>query len=413
MTTRLHPSDLHGLSRLGIDGVRGVTELVEDVHHAVLRIPGFRAVAPDRRTGGITGLVYRSINGVTGLVGGGLDLAFGQVIPRLAPPVSSPTREQFLAVLNGVLGDHLAASDNPLAIRSTLRRVGRPVALDRASLAEAWPKASNRLLVTAHGLCMHDGQWRRAANSDETPDATDFEFGGLPESLAASHGYSTIDFHYNTGRHISDSGRDFAEMLERLVANWPVEVEQLVILGHSMGGLVARSAAHYGLEAGHAWPACLKKMVFLGTPHHGSPVERAGHGIDRALGISRYSAPFTRLGKIRSAGITDLRHGNIIETDWAMHGRFDHAHDTRSPARLPAHVECFAVAATLDDVPDSARARHFGDGLVPVPSALGQHQEPTFELPIDIRNRFVATETGHLGLLRCPDVARIVHAWVA
>jgi len=424
MSSPLHVSDLHGLSRLGIDGVRGVTDLVEDVHHAVLRVPGLRAVSPDGRTSGITGLVYRSINGVTGLVGGGLDLAFGQLVPRLAPPVSTPTRDQFLAVLNGVLGDHLAASENPLAIQSTLRRVGRPVALDRASLAEAWPEASNRVLVTVHGLCMHDGQWRSARQGDNNDDASntesetlDFEFSGLPESLAASHGYSTVDFHYNTGRHISDNGRDFDEMLERLVANWPVEIEQLVILGHSMGGLVARSAAHYGLESGHAWPDRLNKMVFLGTPHHGSPVERAGHGIDRALGITRYSAPFARLGKIRSAGITDLRHGNIIEDDWhdngREHDRFAHAHDTRKPVRLPAHVECFAVAATLDEEHDSARARHFGDGLVPVPSALGRHHDPAFELPIQIRNRYVATETGHLALLRCPEVSRKVHAWLA
>jgi len=420
MNLPLHVSDLHGLSRLGVDGVRGVTDLVEDVHHAVLRVPGIRAVAPDRRTGGITGLVYRSINGVTGLVGGGLNLAFGQVVPLLSPPVSSPAREQFLAILNGVLGDHLAASDNPLAIQSSLRRVGRPVALDRASLAEAWPEASNRLLVTAHGLCMHDGEWR-SVNEGKNRDELDEGFSGLPESLAISHGYSTIDFHYNTGRHISDNGRDLDEMLERLVANWPVPVEQLVVLCHSMGGLVARSAAHYGLEAGHAWPERLKKMVFLGTPHHGSPVERAGHGIDRALGISRYSAPFARLGKIRSAGITDLRHGNIIESDWhddwhddrREHDRFAHAHDTRSPTLLPAHVECFAVAATLDDTQDSARARYFGDGLVPVPSALGQHHDPAFELPIDIRNRFVATETGHLDLLRCPEISRRVHDWLA
>ncbi len=423
MSLDLHASDLHGLSRLGIDGVRGVTDLVEDVHHAVLRVPGLRAVAPDRRTRGITGLVYRSINGVTGLVGGGLNLAFGRVVPSLAPPVSSPTREQFLAVLNGVLGDHLAASGNPLAIQSTLRRVGRPVPLDRASLAEAWPQASSRLLVTAHGLCMHDGHWRRAVedgkndndcenNNENNWEAVDLEFGGLPECLAASYGYSTIDFHYNTGRHISDNGRDFDEMLERLVTNWPAEIEQLVILGHSMGGLVARSAAHYGLEAGHTWPERLKKIVLLGTPHHGSPVERAGHGIDRALGISRYSAPFSRLGKIRSAGITDLRHGNVIESDWREHGRFAHAHDTRSPARLPDHVECFAVAATLDEAPDSARSRYFGDGLVPVPSALGQHHDPAFELPIQITNRFVATETGHLDLLRCPEIARKVHAWL-
>src|SRR6056297_1554058 len=249
MNTPLHVSDIHGLSRLGVDGIRGVTDLVEDVHHAVLRVPGIRAVAPDRRTGGITGLVYRSINGVTGLVGGGLNLAFGQVVPLLSPPVSSPTREQFLAILNGVLGDHLAASDNPLAIQSTFRRMGRPISLDRASLAEAWPEASTRLLVTAHGLCMHDGEWhsghRGKNRHGQSRDDLDEEFDGLPGGLAASHGYSTVDFHYNTGRHISENGRDFAVMLERLVAHWPVEIEQLVILAHSMGGLIARSATHY------------------------------------------------------------------------------------------------------------------------------------------------------------------------
>lgn len=415
MTTSLRASDLHGLSQLGIDGVRGIADLVEDVHHAVLRVPGFRAVAPDRRTGGITGLVYRSIHGVTGLVGGGLDLAFTRVAPRLASgpgaPRPSPTREQFLAILNGVLGDHLHATDNPLAIRSTMRRFGRPVALDEESLADAWPEASSRILVTAHGLCMHDGYWRLEDKERSGQES------GLPESLAAAYGYSTIDFYYNTGRHISDSGRDFAEMLERLVAHWPVEVEQLVVLGHSMGGLVARSAAHYGLEAGHAWPATLRKIVFLGTPHHGSPVERAGHGIDRVLGITRYSAPFTRLGKVRSAGITDLRHGNVIESDWrkdrGADDRFAHAHDTRSPARLPPHVECYAVAATLDDDHDGATARQFGDGLVPVPSALGLHSNPALEVPISIRNRYIATETGHLELLRCPEVAAQVHAWLA
>lgn len=428
MAVNLHLSDLQGLSRLSIDGVRGVTDLVEDVHHAVLRVPGIRAVSPDGRTGGIPGLVYRSINGITGRVGRGLDVAFNYAGEPTDATHSSPAREQFLAVLNGVLGDHLAASENPLAVKSALRHLGRPIELDRACLTETWPQASSRLLVTAHGLCMHDGHWRLASReavgkdargnpSSGKPDPFDTERSGLPDSLAAAHDYSTIDFHYNTGRHVSDSGRDFADLLQRLVTNWPVKVRQLVILGHSMGGLVARSAVDYGLEAGQNWPAHLEKIVSLGTPHHGSPVERAGHGIDRALGISRYSAPFARVGKIRSAGITDLRHGNVTEGDWHAGqrelGRFDYGHDTRGPVRLPAHVELFAVAATLNHAPDSPRSRYFGDGLVPVPSALGQHSNPARSLPVDICNQFIATETGHLGLLRSPKVARQVSAWLA
>jgi len=218
--------------------------------------------------------------------------------------------------------------------------------------------------------------------------------------------------HYNTGRHISDNGRDFAEMLECLIANWPVGVEQLVILGHSMGGLVARSAAHYGLEAGHAWPATLQKIVFLGTPHHGSPVERAGHGIDLALGITRYSAPFARLGKMRSSGITDLRHGSILSSDWAEKDRFAQAHDTRSPARLPGQTSCFAVAASASGASSADPEELRSDGLVPVASALGLHAIPDFDLGVKPENRFVAHQTGHLALPGSAAVAEKVHQWL-
>ena len=413
----LRTSDVHGLSLLAVDGVSGVTDLVEDLHHAILRVPGVRSVTPEARTGGIPGLVYRSIHGVTGVVGGGLDLAFNRVAPRLkrsfAPPRPSPTREQLLAMLNGVLGDHLAATGNPLAIRSAFRRAGRPIAIDAESLAEAFPAAKARVLVSAHGLCMHDGHWYNENENDKgTEDGQSEPRTGLPEQLVEALACSTVDYYYNTGRHIADSGREFAEMLETLIAHWPVEVEELVILGHSMGGLLARSAIHYGSKAGHGWPQRLKTLVFLGTPHHGSPVERAGHGIDRALGFTRYSAPFARLGKMRSAGITDLRHGNIVGPESGNFDRFAHAHDTRRPAPLPEHVECFAVAATLDADPDSARSRHFGDGLVPVPSALGQHANPELQLEIEPGNRFVATGTGHVELLRCPRVARQIFEWL-
>jgi len=408
-----HVSDLHGISRLGIDGVHGVTDMVEHLHHAVLRVPGLRSVTPEARTGGIAGIVYRSIHGVTGLVGGTLDLAFSRLAPApaQAPHPAAPGRKHFLAVLNGVLGDHLAATGNPLAIRSTFQYAGEPLDTAAGSLAAAFPTAGPRraplskLLVTVHGLCMHDGHWHASADDGVTECRED-----LPLQIASALSYASVDFHYNTGRHISDSGREFAAMLEKLVENWPVEIDELVILGHSMGGLVARSAVHHGIEAGHAWPGCLNKLVFLGTPHHGSPVERAGHWVDRALGVSRYSAPFARLGRMRSAGITDLRHGNIIAADRL--DRFAHARDTRTPAMLPAHVECFTVAATLDDKPDSARSRRIGDGLVPVPSALGQHENPALHLPIGPEHRFVATATGHVELLRDPRVGRQVFDWL-
>lgn len=406
----LHPSDLHGLSRLAVDGVIGVTDMVEHLHHAILRVPGLAEVSPDGRTRGITGFVYRSIHGVTGLVGGGLNLAFSQVIPRFKPGGSTPTREHLLAVINGVLGDHLHASDNPLAISMTLRRNGRPVAIGTTrdeALISVEPRS--RLLVSAHGLCMHDGHWYASGTRAAEPAGGRR---GLPERLGEALGYSVIDLHYNSGRHISDNGRDFAEALEHLVDGWPVPVDELVILGHSMGGLVARSAAHHALDVGHRWPEQLKKLVFLGTPHHGAPLERAGHGLDRALGFSRYSAPFSRIGKIRSAGITDLRHGNVIEQDWAGQDRFAAAHDTRSPARLPDHVECHAVAATASNAGATDIESLSSDGLVPVASALGHHPNPDFDLDLAPENTHIVHDTRHLGLLSSREVADKVGEWL-
>jgi len=398
---RVPRTDLQGLARLGIDGVHGVTDLVEDLHHAILRVPGLRSVHASARTGGIPGLVYRSIHGVTGLVGGALDLALRHALPGPATTPRSPGRERLLAIVNGVLGDHLHRTANPLAFDMTLRRDGRVIAPESGALAAAFPQASRRIVVTAHGLCMHDAAWY--------PDPAEPPVIALPTRLAAEHAWSVLDLRYNSGRHIFENGRDFADLLEQLVSSWPVEIDELVVLGHSMGGLVARSAAHYGLAAGHAWPAHLKKLVFLGTPHLGSPLERAGHGIDRVLGISRYSAPFARPGRMRSAGITDLRHGNVLHGDPGRTGRFfAKGHADRTAARLPAGVECLAVAATLDAGADGARAQLVGDGLVPVASALGMHARDELRLPVAPRNRLVVAGIGHLQLLHDRRVAEFV-----
>jgi len=95
-------------------------------------------------------------------------------------------------------------------------------------------------------------------------------------ALARDLGYTPLYLHYNTGLHISTNGRAFADLLQMLVAEWPAPLEELVIIGHSMGGLVSRSACYYGAFNGHDWLRHLRKLIFLGTPHHGTPMERTG-----------------------------------------------------------------------------------------------------------------------------------------
>ena len=266
---RNHLSDLRGVSRLAIDATKGITDLVEAMHHNIIRIPGPLGKPATGSTRGITGLVYRSVRGVTGLVGHSIDRALATLVPLLGHVAPSPAREAIVAALNGVLGDHLAGSGNPLAIALCFRREGKPLVISRETLATAIPAATGKLLVLIHGLCLSDLQWNRQGHDHGA-------------ALAHDLGYTPVYLHYNTGLHISTNGKALAEALEALVREWPAPLQELTILAHSMGGLIARSACHYGALAGHAWLRCLGHVVFLGTPHHGAPLERGGNKIDIA-----------------------------------------------------------------------------------------------------------------------------------
>jgi pimeloyl-ACP methyl ester carboxylesterase len=204
--------------------------------------------------------------------------------------------------------------------------------------------------------------------------------------------------HYNSGLAIASNGRALAAMLESLLANWPMPVDELVIMGHSMGGLVARSACHYAQQQAHAWPMHLSKLVFLGTPHHGAPLERGGHGLDRAMALSPYTMPFTRLTTARSAGITDLRHGRVAAE--------------QDVVPLPAGVECYAVAAVRAAQRNALGERWIGDGLVPLDSALGRHRDGTKSLAFATSRQWVGYGMGHFDLLNRPEVYRQILTWL-
>jgi hypothetical protein len=393
--------DLRGAARLALEATVAVTNLVEAMHCEIAGGPlllGRPLAGPTRF---FTWPVYESIRGVAWTVGTGVDLALARLAPLAAAWVGDGAtgreREAAIAALNGVLGDHLAASGNPLAIPMRLRYRGEPLGLERSLLRQALPQAAGKVLVLVHGSCSNDGQWARRGHDHGA-------------ALERDLGFTPIYLHYNSGRHISQNGRELAALLEALVAAWPVPIAELVILAHSMGGLVARSACHFGEEAAHSWRDQLRALVCLGSPHHGAPLERVGHAIQWLVGVSRYSAPLAALGKLRSAGITDLRYGNVLDGHWEGRDRFACTGDGRSPLPLPAGVACYAVAAARAAAPGG---RRLDDGLVPVDSALGRHARPELTLGFPEAHQWVAYGTDHLDLLSQPEVYAKIRSWLS
>lgn len=232
----LYGRDLQGISRLAIEATTQVTNISEGLFATIMR-------RPNRRIGGIPGLVYRQIHGITRLVGWSLDQLFGALAPANSQRVSSRQRNDLIAALNGVMGDYLVASNNPLQTSMSLRVAGAE--LEPAAIAAP----QSRILLYIHGVCMHEQQLQQQGHDH-----------GL--AAAATLGYSPIHVRYNTGLHIAENGQQLSQLLEQLLADWPVPIEELVILGYSMGGLVARSACYYAEQLGHSWSQRLTKLVF-------------------------------------------------------------------------------------------------------------------------------------------------------
>ncbi|MFN4119788.1 esterase/lipase family protein [Acidovorax sp.] len=402
---QLRASDLRGVARLATQATAGASRVAEGVHQSVLGTLGLPEGAEPGQARGLTGLVYQSIRGVTRLVDAGLQAGLSRLEPFWTPTDTGATapvqweREAVLAALNGVLGDRLARDHNPLCTAMGWYRQGLP--LDPSALA-ASGTATGKVLVMVHGLCMNDLQWRHHGH-----DHGDY--------LARTLGYTPVYLRYNTGLHTSTNGATLSAQLEALVAAWPVPVTELSVLAHSMGGLVARSACQHAATQSappSRWLPLLRHLVFLGTPHHGAPLERAGHWVDALLGSTPFSRPFARLAQLRSAGITDLRYGHVLDADWLGRHRFRKSPDQRIPVPLPQGVASYAVAAALAARRSPAAERLVGDGLVPLHSALGVHDDGRRTLGFPRHRQAVFYRLGHLGLLGDLGVARQLEQWL-
>jgi pimeloyl-ACP methyl ester carboxylesterase len=239
--------------------------------------------------------------------------------------------------------------------------------------------------VLAHGLMCTETVWRPA---DGSPD-----YGA---ALARDLGYTPLYLRYNTGLPFAENGEALAQLLERVLAEYPQPIEELLLIGFSMGGLVIRSACHVGSQAGHRWLSLVRRAIYAGTPHLGSPYERAGRLLAGLL--AAIPDPYTRLladiGNLRSQGIQDLGDGL--------------GHPEHPVPLLPA-IRHYLAAGTLSA--DPRLATLFGDALVPVPSGTnGAVTRATWHaLPPDHVKIF--PRVGHMAMARHPDVYAQIRAW--
>jgi pimeloyl-ACP methyl ester carboxylesterase len=153
-----------------------------------------------------------------------------------------------------------------------------------------------RLAVFAHGLGGTEGTWLFAARRRYDDPAMCYR-----SKLADEFGYTALYVRYNTGLHVSENGRLFSDLLSAVVANWPTAVEEIALIGHSMGGLIARSACHGGQQAGASWVPAVRHVVCLGSPHVGAPSEKGVAVLSRALAGVAETRPFASLLNERSA----------------------------------------------------------------------------------------------------------------
>ncbi len=396
-----------GLKSMVHDAVDRTADLVEEANASVVRtalglLTRIEPLAePARTVGALHGVatagvvaavkaVNRAVEGVTDA---GLDLAAEgrEAGPERPVALRSDVTgsagwvgDAALAVVNAAVGDYLHAADNGLSLGMTLRAGDRYLPRDPAGLRAALPDPTGRVVVFVHGLGATEWSWCLHAEAWYGDPATNF--GSL---LARDLGMTPVYVRYNTGRHVSENGQTLAALLDDLVRHFPVEVTELVLVGHSMGGLVVRSACHYGREAAMPWTARVGRVFCLGSPHRGAALEKISHVAASVL--QGFEAPGAWIpGRVldgRSVGIKDLRYGYTLDEEWRGLDPDAFLDDRTVAVPLLEGPTWYFVAATLTRDPEHPVGRLVGDLLVRVPSASG---------PVFARGSF-PIETRHVG----------------
>jgi len=308
--------------------------------------------------------------------------------------------------VNGFVGDHLARRGNGLDLGMRLRHEGRAVAPD--ALSRSLPETTPKVCVFVHGLSATEWSWVLYADRVWGDPSTCYA-----SKLCEDLGYTPLFVRYNSGRHVSENGRALSELIAAVCAHYPVPIEQLALVGHSMGGLVARSAAHEGQRSKARWIDRLQHVFCIGSPHLGAPLEKGVHLLSAALRwipAAGASVPAAVIDG-RSDGIKDLRHGYTTDDEWRSADPDAPLHDNRHDVPLVDGVTYSAVGGTITRDPDHPVGRLLGDLLVRKPSASGDAPDPARR--VRFHSREVFPGMNHLQLANHPAVYELLRSTLA
>jgi pimeloyl-ACP methyl ester carboxylesterase len=401
------PDEIRALSRLAFDElagfIGGIGGFQRGPAERAFRAVGWGAKPTELIYTAITNGVYSGLRGATHALGTGADRALGRRQPSESRRLSSnPVGSFAIAVLDGLIGDALEDQHSDLAEPMSVRVAGRVVEPEATVLSQTFPQATSRLVVFVHGLMGTELGWKW--------------FGGpakesYGDRLASDLAVTPIFIRYNTGRHISQNGRSLCALMEQVVAAWPVEVEQIAVVGHSMGGLVSRSACQRGFEDGADWVRRVRHVVSLGTPHMGAPMAQAVHYATAGLCALPETRPLGDFLRRRSGGIRDLRQGSLVDEDWRdCDPDALRAAACREVPLLEGATHHF-VAATVTRNARHPLGRLVGDWLVLEPSASGRSR--TRRIPFRVEDGMHLGATNHIALLNHPAVYDQLHKWLA
>ena len=401
--------DVEAVGALAGEALAAGGKLVKDMHEGIASRP-FKALGPAATPvrvlhDGISRAVYRGVgSGLRGIARGAAKVAARHAELDGTALGTRPRGSIVLGALNGFYGHLLTEQGNELALRMEIRRAGAPVPATLDRLRAAFPDATSRIVVFVHGLCETDEAWwlgtRRAGRIDRR---------SYGERLQDELSFTPLYVRYNTGLRVSANGRALARLLEDVVRSWPAGVEELVLVGHSMGGLVSRSACHYGEQDGLRFTTAIRHVFCLGSPHLGADLEKGVNVLSWALARLPETRAMSNLLNTRSVGIKDMRFGSCSEEDWCDCHPDEFLRDRCGELPFLPDANYYFIAAAVSP---KAVGTLVGDLLVRIPSSSGRGNGKGRRILFEVDNGHELTGLNHFELLNHPAVYEQLRRWL-